>query len=127
MNTKQLMKLMKAIAALNPEGFTFSPSSKRFPRKGYVVASRHTQNNIGNIGLFNVVKFYLKHTDYYIGVWRNENDLMQYDASMIYDSLEEAVKAAIANHQRAFYDLYTKNEIPSSDYYHLLSEKLKAA
>lgn len=127
MDAKRLMKLMKAIAVLNPEGFTFSPSEKRYPRKGYVVASGHTQDCIGRTGLFRVVKFYLQHTDYCIGGWRNEEGSMQYDASKVYDSLEEAVKAAIANQQRAFYNLYTNCEITSSEYFRFLGKNENAA
>ena len=126
MKIERLKKLLKDIAALNPEGFTYSPSQGCL-RKGYVVASKCTQGCIGNSGLFRVIKFYLKHTDHYIGGWRNEDGSMQYDASKVYYSLEEAVKAAIANQQRAFYNLYTENEIPSCEYYRFLNKDAKIA
>lgn len=127
MNTKRLMKLMKTIALLNPKGFTFNPSAKRYPRKGYVVASKCTQGCIGRLGLFRVVKFYLKHPDHYIGGWRNEEGSMQYDASKVYYSMEEAVEAAINNKQRAFYNLYTNREISACDYFHFLGESKNVA
>jgi len=127
MNTERLKKQLQDIAATNPEGFTYSPSKLGYPQKGYVVATECTQDCVGNSGMFRVIKFYLKHTDFCIGGWRNEDGSMQYDASKIYYSLEEAVKAAIDNQQRAFYNLYTNSVISSCEYYRILGKSERVA
>jgi len=41
---------------------------------------------------------------------------MQYDASMVFYDINEAVAAALENDQRAFYNLYTAREVMASQY-----------
>ena len=104
------------IAEQRPSGFTFNPWLNSFPVKGYVVASYQTQDCFGKFGLFKVMKFVAKHMDYCIGGWRNENGDFQFDASKVYMNIEEAVEVALANNQRAIFNLYTGKEIMSCDY-----------
>lgn len=116
MTTEQLKEMLYKVTEQNPEGFTYSPSRACFLTRGYVVASNETQDCFGKAGIFKVIKFYLKHTDYCIGGWRNEDGTLQFDASKVYQNIHEAISAALANGQRAIYNLYTKKEIMASDY-----------
>ena len=116
MIAKQLKSTLLRIAEMNPSGFTFNPSIGRFTKRGYVVATSMTQDCIGKSGLFRVVKFYLCHRNYCIGGWRNEDGQMQFDASMVYLNIEEAIQSALCNGQRAIFNLYTGQKIMASDY-----------
>lgn len=116
MNIERLKSQIKKIAEKKPCGFTYSPKNNTFPQKGYVVAIQRTQDCIGNRGLFHVIKYYIRNQDYYIGGWRNEDGIMQFDASMVYYNIEEAVLAAIANKQRAIFSLSTGKEIMACDF-----------
>ena len=120
MKAEKLKQTIMEVTKLNPDGFTFNPTQNRFLSKGYAVATNVTQDCLGKAGLFRVVKFCLKNRDYCIGGWKNEDGTLQFDASKIYYSLEEAVKAAIMNKQRALYNLYTGKEIKECDYYRYL-------
>lgn len=113
---EQLKSKIVSVAEQNPSGFTFNPKRRELVPKGYVVASSCTQDCFGKEGLFRVIKFYLRHLDYCIGGWRNEDGIMQFDASRVYYTIEDAVLAAIDNRQRAFYNLYTGKEIMACDY-----------
>ncbi len=113
---ERLKTQIKKIAEQKPSGFTYSPRSNSFPQKGYVVASLKTQDCIGKRGLFRVIKFYIRNQNYCIGGWRNEDGTLQFDASMIYYSIEEAIKAAIDNKQRAIFSLSTGKEIMACDF-----------
>ena len=126
MKVENLKQLVLRIAKLNPDGFTFNPEQNRYPHRGYAVATKATQNCIGKAGLFRVVKFCLKHRDYCIGGWKNEDGTLQFDATKIYFSLEEAVKAAVKNQQRALFNLYTGKEIRACDYNNYLNTMLVA-
>lgn len=117
MTIDQFKDKVQKIAQQKPEGFTFNPIMNTFPKKGYVVAASETQDCIGKSGLFKVIKYYMKHLDYCIGGWRNEDGTMQYDASKVYLDIEEAISAAIINGQRAIYNLYTGNVIMACDYH----------
>lgn len=113
---EQLKNKIASVAKQNPSGFTFNPKRRQLVQKGYVVASCCTQDCFGKKGLFKVIKFYLRHLDYCIGGWCNEEGIMQFDASRVYENVEDAVLAAIDNRQRAFYNLYTGKEITACDY-----------
>lgn len=108
-------KIAKTIE-LNPLGFTYNPQRGELAKKGYVVASLDTQDCFGKAGLFKVIKFYLRHLDYCIGGWRNEDGTMQFDASKVYMDIEEAIAAAIRNEQRAIFNLNTGKEIMADEY-----------
>ena len=117
MIAERLKSTLLRIAEMNPSGFAFNPSEGRLTTGGYVVATSMTQGCIGKGGLFRVVKFYLSHRNYYIGGWKNEDGQMQFDASMVYINIEEAIQSALCNGQRAIFNLYTTGqEIMASDY-----------
>lgn len=116
----QLKARIARIAEQNPAGFTFNPQRGAFAYKGYAVASLDTQDCLGKAGLFRVIKFYVRHLDYCIGGWRNEDGTMQFDASKVYMNIEEAIMAAIRNEQRAIFNLNTGKVIMAADYNYYL-------
>ena len=117
MTMNQFKNMLSRVALQKPEGFTFNPLMNCFPTKGYVVAASETQDCVGVAGLIKVIKFYLKHIDYCIGGWRNEEGIMQYDASKVYMNIDDAISAAVENGQRAIYNLFTGSVIMASDYH----------
>ena len=122
-----LKKLMLRIVKMNPDGFTFNPVENRFPFRGYAVATHATQDCVGKTGLFRVIKFCLKHQDYCIGGWKNENGTIQFDASKIYPTFQEAISAAIANKQRAIFNLHTGKVILECNFHNYLDTDRAAA
>ena len=116
MITEQIKARVAKIARQMPEGFTFNPFTGNCPSQGYVVASAQTQDCFGKSGLFRVIKFCLAHRNYCVGGWMNEDGSMQYDASMVYCNIQDAIKAARMNGQRAIFNLYTGRTIMACDY-----------
>ena len=116
MIVEQIKTKTLRIAEQKPEGFTFDPFTGRVLSRGYVVASARTQDCFGKAGLHRVIKFCLAHRNYCVGGWKNEEGLMQFDASMVYDNIEDAINAAVSNGQRAIFNLYTGREITARDY-----------
>lgn len=113
---EKIKRIVIKIAEQKPEGFTVNPLSQMLSLRGYAVATHETQDCIGKKGLFKVIKFYLRHPGYCIGGWRNEEGVMQYDATMVFHDLDEAIRAASRQNQRAIFNLYTGRVIPSEDY-----------
>lgn len=114
---EQIKETIKRVVTMNPNGFTFNPIKNACEKEGYVVATLDTQDCIGKTGLFKVVKYYLSHRDYCIGGWKNEDGTMQFDASMVFDNIDEAIHNAIDNQQRAIFNLYTGKEIMADEYH----------
>lgn len=114
--TEQIKARVVEIARQMPDGFTFNPFTNCFLSCGYVVASAQTQDCFGKSGLFRVIKFCLAHRNYCVGGWKNEDGSMQYDASLVYTDIQDAIHAAILNGQRAIFNLYTGQEIMACDY-----------
>lgn len=113
---ENLKKSIWNIAVRYPNGFTYNAHNGMLLNKGYAVAAAETQDCIGKKGLYKVLKFCLRHPNYYIGGWRNEDGEMQFDASMVYLDMNEAIDAAEMNCQRALYNLYTRKEIWACDF-----------
>lgn len=113
---EQYKNTIKRIAEQMPEGFTFNPRRNTIQKGGYVVATLDTQNCIGNAGLFRVLKYCSKHPEYCIGGWCNEDGQMQFDASMVFTNITDAIAAAVENQQRAIFNLYTGMAIPECEY-----------
>lgn len=120
-----LKNKIQRIAEKNPAGFTYKLKQEVLATKGYVVACAETQDCFGKSGLYQVIKICKRHVNCCIGGWRNEDGAMQYDASVVYYNIEDAIKAAIENNQRAFFNLYTGCEIMASEYADYL-EKVSA-
>lgn len=119
--TDLIRKEVAKIAQQMPDGFTFNLFTNRIVTRGYAVASVQTQDCFGKQGLFRVIKFCLSHSNYCVGGWKNEDGTMQYDASIIYTDIQDAISAAVLNSQRAIFNLYTGREIRSCDYYKYVS------
>jgi len=107
---------IKRVAAQNPAGFTYRIMQNTLATKGYVVACFETQNCFGNAGLYKVIKHCMRNLNCCVGGWRNEDGTMQYDASVIYKDLQEAINAAVYNQQRAIFNLYTGRVIMANEY-----------
>ena len=114
---EQYKNTIKGIAEQMPDGFTFNPRRNTMQKGGYAVATIDTQDCIGNAGLFRVLKYCSKHPEYCIGGWCNENGQMQYDASIVFTNIADAIAAAVENKQKAIFNLYTGMAIPECEYY----------
>lgn len=113
---EQYKNTIKKIVEQMPEGFTFDPRRNTMQKVGYVVATLDTQDCIGKAGLYRVLKYCSKHPEYCIGGWCNEDGQMQFDASMVYMKISDAISAAVENKQRAIFNLYTGAAIPECEY-----------
>lgn len=95
-------KILK-IADQNPYGFTVNKDLKHAPRKGYAVAMKETQNSFGVEGLKKVVEYAINHNTC-IGGWK-EKEKYYFDASVIYEDREEAIRKGREQEQIAIFDL----------------------
>ena len=104
---------LQAIAAGNPEGFTVNKNTFDPITAGYSVAVKETQNSFGSNGAANVVSYAIKHNNITaLGGWYNSEDgQYYYDAVIICDTLDEAMKIGRENQQIAIFDLNNKEEI----------------
>jgi hypothetical protein len=118
LNTTSLLDFIKQ----NPEGFTVDPITLKSPSSGFAVAPVKALEIVVDKNKINddVIKSYtaiLKslsgkmNRDVYAGGWFNSKNSRYYlDASVIFDTLEEALYVAEAAQQKAVYDLGTFNE-----------------
>ncbi|GIM60547.1 hypothetical protein CAPN008_05970 [Capnocytophaga canis] len=93
-------------AKQNPEGFTVSIVDFSSPTNGWVVAFKETQDCFGVEGAKKVIDF-ARFTTNLVGGWCNEDGTMQFDAVMIIQDVQEAIKKAVENKQRYIYNLET--------------------
>jgi hypothetical protein len=118
LNTTSLLDFIKQ----NPEGFTVDPITLKSPSSGFAVAPVKALEIVVDKNKINddVIESYtdiLKslsgkmNRDVYAGGWLNSKNNRYYlDASVIFDTLEEALYVAEAAQQKAVYDLGTFNE-----------------
>lgn len=101
------------IAAVNPEGYTVDKNTLQPITAGYSVAVEATQNSFGPEGAAKVLYYAYKHKEVKaLGGWYNsKNNKFYFDAVIICDTLEEAVKLGRLNKQLAIFDLNTMTEI----------------
>ena len=114
MNTSVLFSLVSAIAANNPNGFTFNVETLSAQTGGFAVACADTQNSFGSEGLTKVIDYVAANADRVkcIGGWLDvESGLYYYDATIVVDDLSEALALAKINNQIAIFDLSTFTEI----------------
>lgn len=113
MNLALSFELLQAVATMNPEGFTVNKETFEPITAGYSVAVKETQNSFGNHGAAKVVSYASKHNEITaLGGWYNSEDgQYYYDAVIICDSLEEAIKLGRENGQIAIFDLNNMEEI----------------
>ncbi|MDD3040898.1 hypothetical protein [Bacteroides sp.] len=114
MNKIVLFSTIAAIAAINPEGFTFNVETLSVQEEGYAVACLETQNAFGVDGLAKVVDYVAANIDRVkcVGGWLdNESGLYYYDAVIIVNTEAEALQIARLNNQIAIFNLNTFQEI----------------
>ena len=104
---------LQAIAANNPEGFTVNAQTLQPITAGYAIAIADTQNSFGNDGLKKVISYISKHANINaVGGWYNsENKQFYYDATIVVNNLQEAIRLGKANKQIAIFDLNNMQEI----------------
>lgn len=112
----EIRKVISNIAERCPQGFTFDFQRGELATSGYVVATEDTQDCFGSVGLLKVISYCAVHPGFCIGGWRNEDGIMQFDASMVVYDLSEALSLASKNCQRAIYDLKSRKTIMASEY-----------
>ena len=101
-----------AVAAQNPDGFTYNIQEGKLQTTGVAVARKETQNSFGAEGLENVVRFALANNVPCVGGWRDSNTgLYYFDATEICDTREEAIQRGKENEQLAVFDISECEEI----------------
>lgn len=98
-----ITKILK-IAKENPSGFTID-LELNFVSGGYAVANKETQDCFGEEGLKKVIEYAKKHNTY-IGGWLEEGKFY-FDASIVVQDKEEALRIGKENEQIAIYDFQT--------------------
>jgi hypothetical protein len=118
LNTTSLLDFIKQ----NPEGFTVDPITLKSPSSGFAVAPVKALEIVVDKNKINdyVIESYtdiLKslsgkmNRDVYAGGWLNsENSRYYLDATVVFDTLEDALYVAEAAQQEAIFDLGTFNE-----------------
>lgn len=103
---------LSAIAAAHPDGFTIDKNTGSPITSGYAVAVQDTQNSFSGRDLEQVLdRAKLSDIDA-IGGWYNSADGRYYfDAVMIMDELQDAIRAGLSNKQLAIFDLNRMDEI----------------
>ena len=112
-NLQLTFEMIQAIAITMPEGFTVDAKTFAPITAGYAVAVADTQNSFGNYGAAKVAAYISKHSEVNaIGGWYNsENGQYYYDATIVVDDLQEAIRLGKANKQIAIFDLNNMQEI----------------
>ena len=113
MNLALSFEMLQAVAIACPDGFTVDKNTFEPITSGYSVAVADTQNSFGNYGAAKVVSYANKHNEIKaLGGWYNsKNGQFYYDAVIIVDTLEEALKLGRENGQLAIFDLNNMQEI----------------
>jgi len=106
-------KLLEAFAVQNPDGFTIDKNTLKPITKGFSVAVSETQNSFNTEGAAAVVNFANANENIkaFGGWYDKESGLFYYDAVIICNTLEEAVKLGKLNKQLAIFDLNKLQEI----------------
>lgn len=96
---------IKEIAKCDEKGFTIRLEDLKAIKHGWCVAFKEIQNSFGDEGLKKVVEFAEKTTGI-IGGWFDEGRYY-FDAVMIVEDKETAIKLGKANEQMAIFNLET--------------------
>ena len=113
MNLALSFEMLQAVATMSPDGFTVNKNTFEPITSGYSVAVAETQNSFGNYGAAKVVCYANKHNKINaLGGWYNsKNNKFYFDAVIIVDTLEEAIRLGRENGQIAIFDLNNMQEI----------------
>lgn len=63
-----------------------------------------------------MISYCLMHPGFCIGGWRNEDGVMQFEASRVTYDLSEALSLAAKHNQRAIFDLISSRTIMADEY-----------
>ena len=113
MNLALSFEMLQAVATMSPDGFTVNKNTFEPITAGYSVAVAETQNSFGNYGAAKVVSYANKHQEINaLGGWYNsKNGRFYFDAVIIVNTLEEAIRLGRENGQIAIFDLNNMQEI----------------
>ena len=112
-NLLATFNILQCIAWNNPDGYTVDARFFQPIKNGYAVAVKDTQNSFGPYGLAKVIAYAKHHPEITaFGGWLNtENNKYYFDAVIICQDLNEAVKLGKLNKQIAIFNLSTLEEI----------------
>jgi len=98
---------------LSPDGFTIDKNTLEPITSGYCVAVADTQNSFGSDGALNVVNYASDNDNIKaFGGWFNQqNGLFYYDAVIVVNDLQTALRLGRENKQIAIFDLNRMKEI----------------
>ena len=113
MNLALSFEMLQAVATMSPDGFTVNKNTFEPITTGYSVAVKETQNSFGNYGAAKVVSYANKHQEINaLGGWYNsKNNKFYFDAVIIVNDLETAIRLGRENGQIAIFDLNNMQEI----------------
>ena len=105
--------MLQTLGATFTDGFTVDKNTFQPITTGYSVAVAATQNSFNNVGAARVAAYANTHAEINaVGGWYNsENDRYYFDAVIVVDTLEEAIKLGRENKQIAVFDLANLREI----------------
>ena len=106
-------EVISGLAIACPDGFTVDTKTLQPVESGFAVAVAGTQNSFGNYGLAKVLAYINKHPEVNaVGGWYNSDNKQYYfDATIIVNDLETAIKLGRENKQIAIFDLNNMVEI----------------
>lgn len=102
---EKLVAQIKKIARKNPVGFTVLLPNLEHAKRGWVVALAETQDSFGDEGLRKVIEV-AQRKETAIGGWKHEGKFY-YDAVILLDDEEEAVRMGRENKQIAIFNIET--------------------
>ena len=104
--------LLLAIAAQNPNGFTFNLVTNQMQENGFAVARKETQNSFGAEGAERCLEFCLNNDVTCVGGWLDSvTGKYYFDSTEIYYNKLDALRAGAKNAQLAVFDLNNLQEI----------------
>ena len=113
---KILVAAILAIAAQNPDGFTFNVKTMQTQKHGICVARSETQNSFNVNGLQKVVDYVLENDVECVGGWYDSvSGFTYFDATDIFTDRKEAVQAMQDRQQLAIFDIDNMEEIRNNN------------
>lgn len=101
---------VKRIASENHEGFTINTETlEHINADAWVVAYKETQDSFGDEGLKRAFDFARRHSKIF-GGWQS-GEHFYYDADMLIEDREEAIRVAKENAQLSIYNIKTAEYI----------------
>lgn len=113
MNLNLAFALLQTVAANNPDGFTVDKNTFEPITNGFSIAVAETQNSFNIEGAKNVINYAYLHPEITaLGGWYNsENGKFYFDAVIVVNDLETAIRLGRENEQIAIFDLANLKEI----------------